>query len=170
MAEHRQDMISTPLTGFYFSKLALISAQATPNGIEYDFANFDRWVETFQRAGLIGSIEGSHVLRREEDPDDPAPLKVDAHLLEDGKAVLKALPADNPQAQTALRPMLVALRRHLQQKGWLDFYYQHVLDEVDDKEMPLYREYAALVHEAMPCPHHGCGRCSAGPKRLREEL
>jgi hypothetical protein len=150
MAEHRQNMISTPLTGFYFSKLALIDGHATPNGIEYSFANFDRWVETFQRTGLIGSIEGSHVLRREEDPDDPAPLKVDAYVLEDGKAVMKGLPAHDPRAQTALRPMLIALGRHLQQKGWLNSYYQHVLDEVDDKEMPLYREYAALVHEAMP--------------------
>jgi len=150
MAEHRQNMISTPLTGFYFSKLALIDARATQAGIEYSFANFDRWVETFQKAGLIGSIEGSHVLRREEDPDDPAPLKVDAYVLENGKAILKALPAGDPRAQAALHPMLAALRRHLQEKGWLDSYYQHVLDEVDDKEMPIYRDYAALVHDAMP--------------------
>lgn len=150
MAEHRQNMISTPLTGFYFSKLALIDAHATSGGIEYGFASFDRWVETFQKAGLIGSIEGSHVLRRDEDPDDPAPLKVDAYVLEEGKAVLKALPADDPQAQRALRPMLAALRRHLQEKGWLDSYYQHVLDEVNDSEMSIYREYAALVHDAMP--------------------
>lgn len=153
MAEHRQNMISTPLTGFYFSKLALIDARATPAGIEYSFTNFDRWVTTFQKAGLIGSIEGSHVLRREEDPDDPAPLKVDAYVLENGKAVLKALPAGDPQAQAALRPMLVALRRHLQEKGWFDSYYQHVLDEVDAKEMPIYRDYATLVHGAMPGVH-----------------
>ena len=31
MAEHRQNMISTPLTGFYFSKLALIGAHAGPD-------------------------------------------------------------------------------------------------------------------------------------------
>jgi len=150
MAEHRQNMISTPLTGFYFSKLALIGAHSGADGIEYDFANFDRWVDTFQKAGLIGSIEGSHVLRREDDPDDPAHLKVDVYVLEEGKAALKALPADDPRAEAGLRPMLVALRRHLEEKGWLGIYYQHILDEVGEKEMPVYRRYAAIVHEAMP--------------------
>jgi hypothetical protein len=99
---------------------------------------------------LIGSIEGSHVLRREDDPDDPARLKVDVYVLEDGKAVLKALPADDPRAEAALRPLLVALRAHLQEKGWLGIYYQHILDEVGDQEMPVYRKYAAIVHESMP--------------------
>ena len=150
MAEHRQNMISTPLTGFYFSKLALIGAHAGESGIEYDFANFDRWVDTFQKAGLIGSIEGSHVLRREDDPDSPAHLKVDIYVLEEGKAVLKELPADDPRAEAGLRPMLVALRRHLQEKGWMGIYYQHILDEVGEKEMPVYQKYAAIVHESMP--------------------
>ncbi len=150
MAEHRQNMISTPLTGFYFSKLALIGAHATQNGIDYDFKDFDRWVATFQQAGLIGSIEGGHLLRREDNPDDPAPLKVDAYVIENGKAALKEIPAEDPRAKTALRPMLVALRRHLEEKGWLDIYYQHILDEVSEKEMPIYHEYAALVHQAMP--------------------
>lgn len=150
MAEHRQNMISTPLTGFYFSKLALIGAHAGTSGLEYDFTNFDRWVSTFQKAGLIGSIEGSHVLRREENPDDPAHLKVDVYVLEDGKAALKALPADDPRAEAGLRPMLVALRQHLQERGWLGIYYQHVLDEVGENEMPVYQRYAAIVHESMP--------------------
>jgi hypothetical protein len=150
MAEHRQNMISTPLTGFYFSKLALIGAHAGPNGLEYDFTNFDRWVGTFQRAGLIGSIEGAHVLRREENPDDPAHLKVDVYVLEDGKVALKALPADDPRAEAGLRPMLMALRQHLQEKGWLGIYYQHILDEVGEKEMPVYQRYAAIVHGSMP--------------------
>jgi hypothetical protein len=129
-------MISTPLTGFYFSKLALIGDHVGPNGLEYDFTNFDRWVDTFQKAGLIGSIEGSHVLRREDNPDDPAHLKVDVYVLEDGQAMLRALPADDPRAEAGLRPMLSALRQHLQEKGWLGIYYQHILDEVGDKEMP----------------------------------
>lgn len=46
MAQHRQNMIVTPLTGFYFSRLALIQARPVGGGLEYDFSNFDRWVET----------------------------------------------------------------------------------------------------------------------------
>ena len=154
MADHRQTMISTPLTGFYFSEIALIGAHAGPSGIEYEFTNFDRWVETFQKAG-IRSIEGSHVLRREENPeifvgDAPADLRVDAYILKDGKAVLEALPAKDPSAEAALRPMLTAFYRHLQEKGWLDIYYQHILDEVRPPEMQFYQKYSAIVQETMP--------------------
>ncbi len=150
LADHHQNMIVTPLTGFYFSKLALIGARPGAAGLEYDFSNFDRWVDTFQKAGVIGYIEGSHVLRREDDPDDPAPLKVDVFILENGKAVLEGLPPDDPQAVEGLRSMLAALYQHLKDKGWLDIYYQHILDEVDDREMATYQKYAALVHAAMP--------------------
>ncbi len=151
LADHRQNMIATPLTGFYFSKIALIGARPGPTGLEYDFSNFDRWVETFQKAGVIGYIEGSHVLRREDDFDEATgPLKVDVYVLEDGKAVLKAFTPDDPRAKEGLRSMLAALYQHLKQKGWLDIYYQHVLDEVDDREMATYQAYAAIVHESMP--------------------
>jgi hypothetical protein len=151
LAEHHQNMIVTPLTGFYFSKLALIQARPGPAGLEYDFSNFDRWVRTFQRAGVIGYIEGSHVLRREEDGEDSTgPLKVDVYTLENGKAVLKSFKPEDSRAEPALAQMLSALHRHLKQKGWIDLYYQHVLDEVDDRELSTYMKYAALVHRAMP--------------------
>jgi hypothetical protein len=122
-----------------------------PVGLEYDFSNFDRWVETFQKAGVIGYIEGSHMLRREDDPDDPVgPLKVDVYVLEGGKAVLDGLPPDDPRTEEGLRSLLAALDQHLKLKGWHDIYYQHILDEVGEKEMPTYQKYAALVHAAMP--------------------
>ncbi|MFB3924369.1 MAG: glycoside hydrolase domain-containing protein [Terriglobia bacterium] len=151
LADHRQNMIVTPLTGFYFSKLSLIQAKLGPSGLEYDFSNFDRWVRTFQKAGVIGYIEGSHVLRREDDGEDPTgPLKVDVFVIEDGKAILKSLKPDDPRTPQALASMLTALHRHLEQNGWLKIYYQHVLDEVREDEMPTYREYAGIVHRAMP--------------------
>ena len=150
LAQHHQNMIVTPLTGFYFSKLALVEARLGTKGLEYDFSNFDRWVRTFQKAGVIGYIEGSHVLRRKEDPEAGGPLKVDIYVLDNGKAVLKSLEPDDPRAERALSEMLSALHRHLKQRGWNDVYYQHVLDEVDDRELSTYMKYAALVHRVMP--------------------
>lgn len=151
LAEHRQNMIVTPLTGFYFTKLSLIQAKLGPQGLEYDFSNFDRWVETFRRAGVIGYIEGSHVLRREDDDGLPTgSLKVDTFVVEDGKAAFKSLKPDDPRAPQALSGMLSALHRHLKEKGWLDIYYQHILDEVREPEMSTYVEYAGIAHRAMP--------------------
>ena len=151
MAEHRQNMIVTPLTGFYFSRLALIQAKPGAAGLEYDFTNFDRWVDVFQKAGVIGYIEGSHVVRHEDDSDDPTGAnKVDVYVLEDGKAVLKPLALDDPRAPQPLFDMLSALHRHLQEKGWVNIYYQHILDEPGTDVMPMYLKYAELVHRAMP--------------------
>ena len=150
LAEHHQNMIVTPLTGFYFSKLALVEARPGTKGLEYDFSDFDRWVRTFQKAGVIGYIEGSHVLRRKEDPEAGGPLKVDVYVLDKGRAVLHSLEPDDPRAESALSEMLSALYLHLKQKGRNDVYYQHVLDEVDDRELSTYMKYAALVHRVMP--------------------
>ena len=57
MAEHRQNVVITPL-------MNLIEPRVEGGRLVYDFANFDRWVETFQRAGAIGYIEGAHLLGR----------------------------------------------------------------------------------------------------------
>src|SRR5262249_34461105 len=56
-ADQRQNVVLTPL-------MDLIQAKPQGDGLRYDFANFDRWVETFQKAGTIGTIEGSHLLGR----------------------------------------------------------------------------------------------------------
>jgi hypothetical protein len=151
MAEHRQNVMVTPLTGFYFSELPLIQARLGPGGLEYDFSNFDRWVETFQEAGVIGYIEGSHLLRRGEDlGDSRGSLRVDVYVPENGKAVFKSLTPNDPRAESALAEMLSALCQHLKQKGWLNVYYQHILDEVSEAEMPLYAKYAGIARRSMP--------------------
>jgi hypothetical protein len=153
MAEHRQNVIVTPLTGFYFSRLALIQARPRGDGLEYDFTDFDRWVNTFQRAGVIGYIEGSHVLRREEDLEDPNLLRVDVYLRENGKAVLRSLPPDDPRVEGALTQMFSALYAHLKEKGWAGIYYQHIMDEPEGSGgnlIPVYRKFAELVRRTMP--------------------
>ena len=55
MAEHRQNVIITPL-------MDLIEPRVDGGRLAYDFTKFDRWVETFQHAGAIGYIEGTHLL------------------------------------------------------------------------------------------------------------
>jgi Glycoside hydrolase 123, catalytic domain/Glycoside hydrolase 123 N-terminal domain len=149
LAEHHQNMIATPLTGFYFSNFALIQARVEKGSIVYDFSRFDRWVKTFQDAGLIGYIEGGHVLRRyQEEPGSP--VRVQVYVNKNGKAVLEDLSPDTPRAEVGLRSMLKALYNHLKEKGWQHIYYQHVLDEVRESEMPVYVKYSAIVHSAMP--------------------
>jgi Glycoside hydrolase 123 N-terminal domain/Glycoside hydrolase 123, catalytic domain len=91
LAKHHQNMIATPLTGFYFSNFALIQAHATHGSIVYDFSRFDRWIKTFQDAGLIGCIEGGYLLRRYQE-EVGSPVRVQVYVKENGKAVFGLVP------------------------------------------------------------------------------
>jgi hypothetical protein len=141
MADHRQNVIYTPL-------LDLIQARAEGELITYDFVNFDRWVETFRRAGVIGTIEGSHLIGRDGSYD--APLIVHTLQAEGGRVVKMNLPPDDPRVETFLAGFLAALHSHLKQKGWKPIYLQHILDEPHGAEPPYYARFGAIVRRFLP--------------------
>ena len=141
MAEHRQNVIITPL-------MNLIEPQVEGGRLVYDFANFDRWVETFQRAGAIGYIEGAHVLGRGGSYNSG--LSVSTFQTESGKVARQTLPPDDPRVEPFLIGFLSALNAHLDEKGWKSIYYQHVLDEPHGAEPPYYARFAELVHRYLP--------------------
>jgi hypothetical protein len=141
LAAHRQNVILTPL-------LTLIQPRVEGGNLEYDFTNFDRWVETFRQAGAIGYIEGSHLLDRAGSYD--APLLVTTFQIVGGKPQKISLPPDDPRVETSLSPFLAALGTHLKEKAWDTLYLQHVLDEAHGNEIPYYGRFAALVHHQMP--------------------
>ena len=142
MAEHRQNVIITPL-------MNLIEPRVERDHLVYDFANFDRWVETFQRAGAIGYIEGSHLLDRARKlrcrPDRAARFKSKTARWQ-GKPCLPMTRAWSPFSIG----FLAALNSHLEEKGWKSIYYQHVLDEAHGAEPPYYARFAELVHRYLP--------------------
>jgi hypothetical protein len=141
LAAHRQNVILTPL-------LTLIQPRVEGGNLQYDFKNFDRWVETFRQAGAIGYIEGSHLLDRAGSYD--APLLVPTFQIVDGKPQKVSLPPDDPRVETSLSAFLAALGKHLKEKAWDTLYLQHVLDEAHGNEIPYYGRFAALVHHQMP--------------------
>jgi hypothetical protein len=139
-AAHRQNVIITPL-------MELILPKEGGGSGSYDFSNFDRWVETFQSAGALRYIEGSHLLTR---PYYTAPLGVEVFGREGGKVVTKALPPDSPEVSRFLAGFLTALNKHLEDKGWKAIYLQHVLDEAHGDEIPYYGKIATLVRRYLP--------------------
>lgn len=141
LADHRQNVIYTPL-------LDLIPARVEGGRLAYDFANFDRWVETFRRAGVIGTIEGSHLLDRDGSYD--APLIIRTRQLVDGRVAEMRLPPDDPRVETFLAGFLAALDAHLGLKGWKPIYLQHILDEPHGAEPPYYARFGELVRRFLP--------------------
>jgi Glycoside hydrolase 123, catalytic domain/Glycoside hydrolase 123 N-terminal domain len=141
LAAHRQNVIITPLR-------MLIQPRVEGGKLAYDFTNFDRWVETFRKAGAIGYIEGSHLVDRAGGYDEP--LIVPTIQIVDGKPQAMPLPPDDPRVEAYLSEFLASLNAHLKDRGWDKIYFQHVLDEAHGKEPPYYAKFAALVHRQMP--------------------
>lgn len=141
LADHRQNVIYTPL-------LDLIRARADGDRLAYDFANFDRWVATFQQAGVIGTIEGSHLVGRDGSYD--APLIVRTRQLVNGQVAEVSLPPDDPRVETFLAGFLAALDAHLTLKNWKPLYLQHILDEPHGAEPPYYARFGELVRRSLP--------------------
>lgn len=141
MADHRQNMVITPL-------MDLINPQVEQGQLTYDFGNFDRWVETFQRAGVIGYIEGSHLLGRAGSYD--AALETDIVVIEDGKPRALTASPDDPRVEPFLTGFLTALNAHLEEKKWKPLYLQHILDEAHGGEPSYYARFAEIVHRCLP--------------------
>ena len=142
MAVHRQNVIITPL-------MDLIVPGVDGDKLHYNFTNFDRWVETFRRAGAMDFIEGSHLLGRGREGYDGS-LQVEVFQIVNGQVQTHALPAGDPRVETFLAGFLTALNSHLEEKGWKGMYLQHILDEAHGTEPPVYARFAGYVRRYLP--------------------
>jgi hypothetical protein len=142
MAEHRQNVVLTPL-------MDLTTPRVEAGELRYDFSNFDRWVETFQKAGGLGYIEGSHLLGRSAESYQGS-LQADIFQVVDGQPKQVALPVDDPRVEAFLASFLSTLNAHLEEKKWKSIYLQHILDEAHGLEPPHYARFAALVRRYLP--------------------
>jgi hypothetical protein len=142
MAEYKQNVAFVPVR-------ALAKAHLADGAVQYDFALVDRWIEIFDKAGMARLIEGGHLSGRLGGGYD-SPYVLATDLVENDQMVRKELPPDDPRAEQNLREFLRQLRRHLQEKGWLGRYLQHVHDEPHGPEMPICRRFVHIISEELP--------------------
>ena len=139
LAAHRQNVIETP------QNLVRI-LQENDGRLSFDFTNWDRWVDIFDRAGVAKLIEGTSVARRGdgkwENPwFDWLEFKVTKRS--DGSPVkLEPVPV--------IEELLKAVRQHLIERGMLDRYLLHVVDEPAPHTEADYKQKSALVHQWVP--------------------
>lgn len=130
----------------------------------FDFSRFDKEVGIFDREGTLDLIEGGHLAWRSGGwnsdffvevpvPDDARSRALHAgtcpQRVENGLRFV-ILPVEDPRAQNFLTQFLPALKEHLEQKGWLDRYVQHIGDEPTPRNAPSYAKISAYVREYMP--------------------
>ena len=147
MADHRQDTIITPV-------IDLVKGKDDGKGnLTFDFSRFDRFVELFTRAGVIGLIEGGHLAGRTGGAWDAVNF--------DGYYPVISMPdgsrRENPSAKVTseeyklfLSQFLPALVKHLRAKGWLDCYLQHLTDEPIPENAESYKKAASYIRQYAP--------------------
>ncbi len=140
LAEHRQNVILTPV-------FSLVQPVVNGDRITYDFSRLDRWVETFDKAGIT-VIEGGHLLGRAS--EYYSPVIVRAYVIEDGKAVVRSLEPTDPRAEQSFASFLPALHAHLKERGWLERYIQHIHDEPHGPETAIYEKYGKIIRKHLP--------------------
>ncbi|HVT12245.1 MAG TPA: DUF4091 domain-containing protein [Fimbriimonadaceae bacterium] len=139
MAEHRQNMaIVSPLS----------YAQLKPDG-SFDFSVFNRFVETFKKAGVIGRIEGGHFGGRIGGVWS-AQFEMTILELKDGKTAARNVDPAGPEADAFYAKFLPALVKDLKDHHWLDIYSQHLADEPIQANVGSYVAMRDLVRKYAP--------------------
>jgi hypothetical protein len=140
MAAHRQNVILTPVR-------ALTTPVIDGGRLTYDFSRLDRWVETFDKAG-IRTIEGGHLLDRVSGYQTP--LRVPSWVIEEGRVVDRKLEPEDPRTEASLASFTSALYAHLRERGWTGRYIQHIHDEPHGAERLHYTRFAKLIRRNLP--------------------
>ena len=137
--EHHQNVVYTPW------RLIKVFREADGR-LTYDYADFDRFVETFIEAGTAERIEIQHIARHGEEG-----RRGNEILIYEVKPVDRAngegvsLPGNEGMAG-----LLSDLHRHLGERGWLDRAIIHVADEPSFHNMGQWKAVAKFVREQMP--------------------
>ncbi|MBN2309835.1 MAG: DUF4091 domain-containing protein [Candidatus Hydrogenedentes bacterium] len=142
MADHRQNVAIVSVLGH---------TDITPREdgtLAFDFSRFDEEVRLLIEEGVIGRIEGGHIGHRSGRWTSHFVVRI--CQVKDGKVVGSSVDAKSPAADAFYSQFMPALVAHLKERGWLEYYMQHVADEPIIPNADSYRAIADLVHKYAP--------------------
>jgi hypothetical protein len=142
MVQYHQNMIMV-------SPLDLAQITVKDDKWSFTFSRFDKMVQTFVDAGVVGLIEGGHIGARSSDDWNSA-FFVRVPKSANGAIQFVYLPAANAAVRQFYGQYLPALNRHLADRGWDKIYRQHLADEPIPENAASYRDIAALLHTFVP--------------------
>lgn len=145
MAEHRQNVIITPI-------LSLTKIRKENGKLSFDFSMLDKWVEIFKEEGVIGRIEGGHLGGREGGAWEASEFVLSGYIQKENgeEKWVPEVKVSSPKAEEFLSQFLPALQKHLEEKGWLEIYLQHLADEPIDINAESYKIFASYIRKYAP--------------------
>jgi hypothetical protein len=142
MAQYHQNMILV-------SPLDLAQISVKDDKWSFDFSRFDKTVQTFVDAGVVGRIEGGHIGKPSTD-DWKSAFVVRVPEFIDGSMHFVNKPATDAAARRFYGQFLPALADHLADRGWDKNYLQHLADEPTAPNVASYQAIAEMLHEFAP--------------------
>lgn len=155
LGDHRQNVINASLAG-----LVRISVDES-DALDFDFSRLDRFVETFDDAGVADRVSIGSLARR---PDRVGGRGSDVDVREDLYSTpveilgpdgsvdheRESVPVSDPSFQEFVTALLSALHMHLEERGWLDRFMLDIADEPYDDVAESYNLLGELVREHAP--------------------
>jgi len=139
MAEHRQNVVLTPLS-------AITLYREEDGSLSFDYSRLDRFIQLFDRFGVADRIELSHPGGFGEGGWESPVIRLHSLAATDRRTGQSL----SLEAKEALPPFLKALEGHLAEKGWLDRVCIHVADEPAEHNRASWMEASELIHRAAP--------------------
>ncbi|MFB6135363.1 MAG: glycoside hydrolase domain-containing protein [Halobacteriaceae archaeon] len=159
MASHRQNVINASLHDLVTCRVGGGDAD-----LSFDFERFDRFVETFEDAGVVGRVSAGSLARKpdrvnrsDEDTEvDPDATELFSYpqTVRDAEGnvdhVRETVRVSDPAFEEFLAAFLPAFERHLEERGWLDATLLDIADEPTDEFAESYNAVGELVREHAP--------------------
>jgi len=142
MAEYRRNVVI-----IRFTELSEFGKDSDGN-YTFDFSNFDKLVEIFIEAGVIGRIEGGHIGGRTG--GWTSDFTVSVPIVEEDTTYIERQSISSEEAKAFYRAFIPALTQHLEEKGWTDIYMQHLMDEPIPNNIDSYIEVAQFIKGLAP--------------------
>ncbi|MFB6135680.1 MAG: glycoside hydrolase domain-containing protein [Halobacteriaceae archaeon] len=158
MASHRQNVVNASLYG-------LVKFFRQEDGsLSFDFERFDRFVELFEDAGVVGRVSAGHLAGRPPktylDDEDAQEAQWNAEFESrpfavrhpDGEVayVQGTMKVSDPAFEEFLSNFLPSLQSHLEERGWLDAFLLDIADEPVDANAQSYNRIGELVRTYSP--------------------
>ncbi len=146
MREHRQNVLYVNTPQLLLDGGTELNEQGK---FSFGWSKLDEYIDFFMKRGVIKGLEGTHI------------ASIDYHLMHfttfllrrnsEGALEIGMASHTSDESENWLEQFLPALQAHIEEKGWLDIWFQHIGDEaMNDAQLAQYAHYYDKIRMLAP--------------------